>query len=176
MQNGRTIEPPDSHHVLAATGWLELGNPAEAAEELRRVGEANRDAEEVLTLLWFIEERQKAWDRALEAARRMREAHPRSPFGFIHFAYALRRSESGGLRAAWEALEPAVALFPKEPIIPYNLACYAAQLREDDRAWDWLRKAMEVGDPSLLRKMALADPDLESLWPRLRQETPEAGS
>src|SRR6185436_7555694 len=30
------LEPPDTHYLRAACGWLELGNPAEAGEEIAR--------------------------------------------------------------------------------------------------------------------------------------------
>jgi hypothetical protein len=33
----KKLEPPDTHHVSAAIGWLELGNPAEAGEEIARI-------------------------------------------------------------------------------------------------------------------------------------------
>ena len=175
MDTKSSLEPPDCHFLSAAVGWLELGNPAEAENELRQVSPANQDAAEVLVVHWFIQERQGAWERAREVAQRMRQAHPGNAFGHIHYAYALRRAPGGGLEAAWHALEPAVDLFPKEPIIPYNLACYAAQLDRKDQAWDWLQKAMAVGDKTLLRKMALADEDLKSLWPRLAEGSKKPG-
>ena len=36
----KALEPPDSHYVSAATGWLELGNSREAAAELEAVAPA----------------------------------------------------------------------------------------------------------------------------------------
>src|SRR5215208_708179 len=37
LQTAQTeLCPPDSHHLLAAEGWLELGNAAEAGEEIAR--------------------------------------------------------------------------------------------------------------------------------------------
>jgi tetratricopeptide (TPR) repeat protein len=175
METKSSIEPPDCHFLSAAIGWLELGNPAEAESELRQVSEPNQSAEEVLVVHWYIHERKGAWEQAREIAQRMRQTHPGNAFGYIHYAYATRRMTGGGLQAAWNALEPAVDLFPKEPIIPYNLACYAAQLDHQDQAWDWLQKAMAVGDKTLLRKMALADTDLKPLWPRLAQGSKKPG-
>lgn len=161
------MEPPDCHYLSAAIGWLELGNPAESELELSQIREVNQESEAVLMTRWHIYEHQETWNKAQEIAARMRQAHPDNPFGYIHYAYSTRRISGGGLKAAWDALEPAAKLFPQEPIIPYNLACYAAQLKRQDEAWEWLTKAMAIGDKALLRKMALSDPDLVSIWPRL---------
>jgi hypothetical protein len=32
-----SLQPPDSHHLNAAVGWLELGNDIEATEELDKI-------------------------------------------------------------------------------------------------------------------------------------------
>jgi hypothetical protein len=78
--------------------------------------------------------------------------------------------KGGGLQAAWQALRPAFEKFPKADIIPYNLACYAAQSDRLDEAWEWLHKAMEAaGDVDRIKKRAAADPDLQPLWERIRQ-------
>jgi hypothetical protein len=36
------LEPPDSIHLQAAQGWLDLGNPIEANEELEKIAPQNR--------------------------------------------------------------------------------------------------------------------------------------
>jgi predicted Zn-dependent protease len=167
MDVKQTLEPPDRHFLSAAIGWIELGNPTEAELELAQISPENQDCAEVLVTRWYIAERMANWEAAREAAHRMRQKHPQDPFGYIHYAYSMRRISAGGLQAAWDALRPAMDQFPKEPIIPYNLACYAAQMNQAEEAWSWLQKAMKLGDKTLLRKMALADPDLKPLWPRL---------
>jgi hypothetical protein len=47
---------------------------------------------------------------------------------WIHQAYALRRMTGGGIKAAWDARLPAADRFPSQPMIAFNLACYACQL------------------------------------------------
>ena len=47
--------------------------------------------------------------------------------------------------------------------IPYNLACYAAQLGDLPGAREWLAKSFKVGDEVALKREALEDPDLESV-------------
>jgi hypothetical protein len=66
-------------------------------------------------------------------------------------------------------LRPAFEKFPKTSIIPYNLACYAAQFGRLEEAWQWLHKAMAAaGDAQHIKRMALADADLQTLWERIR--------
>jgi hypothetical protein len=77
--------------------------------------------------------------------------------------------KGGGLQRAWEALRPGYDKFPKAEVIPYNLACYAAQMSRLDEAWEWLHKSMEAaGDVNAIKAMALADNDLNALWDRIR--------
>jgi predicted Zn-dependent protease len=163
------LEPPDTHLLLHAIGWLELGNHREAEAELAQIAAPFQRHPAVLAVRWQISERAQDWDKALEAARELIQEAPESASGWIHQAYSLRRVRGGGLQAAWDALLPAAEKFPKEPIIPYNLACYAAQQGRLDEAWTWLQRAMKVGTRQRIKKMALADTDLEPLWERLRR-------
>jgi hypothetical protein len=69
-------------------------------------------------------------------------------------------------------LLPAVDQFPEEPIIPFNLACYASQLNRLTEAWAWLEEAVKrSGNRQRMFAMAAADPDLEPLWDRIRVES-----
>ena len=36
------LQPPDLMHLNAAQGWLGLGNPAEAVEELEKISPQNK--------------------------------------------------------------------------------------------------------------------------------------
>jgi hypothetical protein len=147
-----------------------LSNPSEAGEEIARISPASLDHPEVLEVRWDICAAEQSWEAGLKVAESMIRQAPERAAGWIHRAYAARRVKGGGLQQAWEALRPSYEKFPKTSIIPYNLACYAAQLGRADEAWDWLHKAMEAaGDVPLIKQMALADRDLEPLWPRLRE-------
>ena len=42
------LQPPDSFHVLAASGWLDLGNAAEAKHELQKVAPESQKHPDVL--------------------------------------------------------------------------------------------------------------------------------
>ena len=163
------LGPPDSHHLLAAQGWLELDNPSEAGEEIARISPENLEHPDVLEVRWAVCASGERWEAGLAVAETLLRAAPERASGWLHRAYALRRVKNGGLQRAWEALLPCFDKFPKAEVIPYNLACYAAQMGRLDEAWEWLHKAMEAaGDVDAIKNMALADKDLEALWDRVR--------
>jgi len=163
------LEPPDSHHLNAALGWLGLGLSEEAKNELNLISEAHQQHPDVLEARWLILAGECKWDAALQVARRLLAQSPERADGWLHQAYALRRAPEGGLEEAWKALRPAADRFPKEPIIPYNLSCYACQLRLLDEARLWLKRALKIGGKERIKQMALADADLEPLWEEIRQ-------
>lgn len=162
------LEPPESHFLSAAAGWLGLGNTQEAEAELAHLGPAWQNHPEVLEVRWALRAEQKRWEEALQVARSLIHAAPERASGWIDQAYALRRAPKGGLKAAWEALRPAVEKFPKEPTIAYNLSCYACQMRQMGESKAWLKRAMKLGDKEFIRQQALADADLEPLWQEIR--------
>ena len=158
------LGPPDRHHLTAAIGWLELGNHSEAGEEISRISPENLDDPDVLEIRWQICASGGSWDAALGAAQRLLEVAPDRVAAWLHRAYALRRSSNGGLQSAADALRPAFDKFPKAALVPYNLACYAAQLGQPDTAMDWLKHAMQRSEkPATIKEMALADDDLRPL-------------
>jgi predicted Zn-dependent protease len=162
------LEPPDSHHLDAATGWLGLGRADDAQAELNSISAAQQQHPDVLDVRWMIYAHEKRWSDALEIARAELAAAPGGCSGWLHQAYALRRVAGGGLSQAWEALLPAAEKFPKEPVVAYNLSCYACQMQQLDLARLWLQRAIKIGGGDAIRKMALADDDLKALWAEIR--------
>lgn len=163
------LEPPDSHHLDAAIGWLGLGSTAEARIELDLISAARQKHPAVLEARWTLCAREHEWARALEIAETELAAAAGEAAGWLHRAYALRRVPDGGLSRAWEALLPAAEKFPTEPVIAYNLSCYACQMRQLDVARHWLKQAMKIGGKDAIRNMALADDDLQPLWTEIRE-------
>jgi Flp pilus assembly protein TadD len=163
------LEPPDTHYFMAAIGWLELGSPVEAKAELAQVSPARQQHPDVLEVRWALAAEQGCWEEALQVAQVLVRRAPKRSSGWLHQAYALRRVPDGSVRKAWEALLPAFAKFPKEPTIPFNLACYACQLHQLDTARDLLKRAKVIGGKEKIREMALQDSDLKPLWDELRQ-------
>lgn len=149
--------------LQAAEGWVELGRPAEAVLELEAIHPEERELPPVLEMFWHVYAHWKKWQPAYEVATRLVDQFPELPAGWIDRSFALRRIKGGGLQAAHDALLPAVKRFPFEPVIPYNLACYCAQMEQITEAREWLEQAMVIGDRKALLKMANQDPDLESL-------------
>jgi hypothetical protein len=167
----QALDYPEKHFLVAAIGWLELGNPREAAAELARIQPEQQIHPEVLDVRWLACAALANWVEGLEVARALVQAAPDRAAGWLHQAYALRRVPGGGLQQAWQALLPAFQMFPNEAIIPFNLSCYACQLRELDAARLWLNRARQVGGKEHIDTMALSDPDLEPLWNEIRSGT-----
>jgi tetratricopeptide (TPR) repeat protein len=164
------LQPPDTHYLAAALGWLELGNVVEAGEEVAKISPALWEHPDVLEVRWQICVAGNSWEAALQVAEFLTSKAPQKDSGWVHRAYALRRVPSGGLQKAWEALRPVYEKFPNSPVIPYNLACYAAQFGRLDEAWEWLHKAIAAaGSVEQIKQMALADADLERLWEPIRE-------
>jgi hypothetical protein len=65
---------------------------------------------------------------------------------------------------AFDLLLPAVRKFPEVSTIPYNLACYCAQLGGIEEARHWLHQSYEVGNAAILKNAARNDPDLAPLF------------
>jgi tetratricopeptide (TPR) repeat protein len=165
----RKIEPPDTHHLSAATGWLELGNFVEAEADLNRVSAQQQSHPDVLEVRWIILAQTKRWEAALEIARGLLKLAPNRSSGWLHHAYSLRRAAKDGLKQAWDALLPAYGKFPGEATIPYNLSCYACQMLKLEEARTWLRRALKIGDKEKIKQMALEDSDLQPLWEEIRE-------
>jgi hypothetical protein len=163
------LQPPDSHHLDAAIGWLGLGCAGDARTELAKISPANQKHPDVLEARWTICAHGQHWEDALEVAGAELVSAPDDSAGWLHRAYALRRVSDGGLARAWDALLPAAEKFPAEPIIAYNLSCYACQMRQLDLARLWLQRAVAAGGRTAIKQMALADVDLQPLWPEIKE-------
>lgn len=159
------LEPPDSHLVSAASGWIDLGLPEEAERELAQLSPEANLHPQTLAVQWDLFAHLARWEAALAVASRLLEADRNRPTGWINRSYALH-----GLRRtaeAREALLPAVPLFPSVGVIPYNLACYACQLGKLDEARRWLKQAMIVDGREIVLDRARTDDDLLPLAPEL---------
>jgi tetratricopeptide (TPR) repeat protein len=165
----KPVPPPDCHHLSAAAGWFELGNTTESEVELTQISAENREHPAVLEMRWLVMARHEAWPECYEIAEKLVGCAPENASGWLHRAYALRRlPQNGGLQKALEALLPAFSKFPNEPVIPYNLSCYTCQLAKLDDARLWFSRALQIGDPEALKRLALEDEDLRPLWDEIR--------
>jgi len=163
----KPLEPPDSHHLSAAAGWLGLRNVAEAGVELDKIAPRFRSHPEVLAVRCDVLFQSGNWDAAAEIAGELTRLEPQEPGAWISLAYATRRKNGGGIPQARAILIEAQRTFPGETIIAYNLACYDCQLGNLNAARLWLERACTLGNTRAVKRMAREDRDLEPLWPEI---------
>lgn len=155
------LEPPDSFHISAAIGWLELGNHLEASEELEKISQQLKAHPGVLNIRHAICAAAKKWHEAAAIATALVEMQPKDPGHWMNLAYAARRKPQSSLDEAKSILEKAAQLFPQEATIFFNLACYDSQLGNLPEAKHWWDCAIETGDKEALEQMMMVDPDLD---------------
>jgi uncharacterized protein HemY len=64
----KRLPPSGRPHLRAAEGWLELGNPHEASEELENIAPRLRVHPDVLEIRWRIYAAAERWDACLDLA------------------------------------------------------------------------------------------------------------
>ena len=157
----KPLEPPDSHHLVAAQGWLELGNHVEANEELEQITPALRIHPDVLEVRWHIYAHARKWEPCVDIADAIIKVAPDRAEAWIHRSFALH--ELKRTQDALDQLQPVADKFPAVWTIPYNLACYCAQLGRLEECKEWFKKAMAI-DEHTVKRAAIDDPDLKPLW------------
>lgn len=61
----KPFSSPDSHHLRAAQGWLELGNHLEADKELDEITPQLRTHPDVLEVRWHIYAHAEKWEASV---------------------------------------------------------------------------------------------------------------
>ncbi len=151
-------------HFRAAQGWLELNNHLEADKELDEITPQLRAHPDVLELRWEIYARAEKWEACVNLAESLVELRPNSATGWIQRSFALH--ELKRTQEAFDNLLPAADNFPGVWTIPYNLACYCAQLGGLEECESWFKKAMAI-DEHTVKRAAIDDPDLKPFWDSL---------
>lgn len=160
----RAIKPlrhPDNLHLQAAQGWLELGNHLEADVELEQITPELRAHPDVLELRWCIYRRAKKWEACVDIAGASIKLDPERASAWIHRSFALH--ELKRTQEAYDLLVTVAERFSKVWTVPYNLACYCAQLGQLKECEQWFKKAM-ASDEHTVKRAAIDDPDLKPLW------------
>lgn len=152
------FELNDQRHLEAAEGWLELGNHLEANEELENITPQMRVHPDVLEIRWHIYAKEKKWDACVDIAATIIKLAPENYHGWIHRSFALH--ELKRTEEAFENLLPVADKFPDSWTIPYNLACYLAQLHRIDEAQVWFKKAMTIDEKTVQQSL------LGGVWTR----------
>lgn len=161
----KPLASPDSLHLQAAQGWLELGNHLEANDELEKITAKLRVHPDVLKVRWQIYQKAKKLDGMKDISTALTTLLPFDPEAWrIHansFYFA------GEYQQAHDIAKLKVIEFKDDWKLHYDLACYCSRLGKIAEARDALEKAIEIGEPSEVKLMALGDPDLEPLWKRI---------
>ena len=161
----------DQRYLDAAEGWLGLGDLLSANDELEQITPELRTHPTVLAVKLEIHWTAKKWEACIEITNVLVRLEPYNDHAWIGRSFALH--ELKRTQEAFDLLLLAKDKFPKNCTIPYNLACYCAQLNRLEDAHDWLKKAMKIEERSV-KRMAIHDPDLkplrdsmgEKLWKR----------
>lgn len=154
----KPLTESDAKHLLAAEGWLELGNAVAANDELENITPLFRAHPDVLDLRVQILIAAKQFDNALVVAETLTEQMPgRSA------AIAECLQQKGDNEGAYEGLAEVGEQFAEHCDVTYRLAVLAALTGQIAEAEDWLQRALDVGGPKLKLK-ALDDPALKEFW------------
>lgn len=163
--NSRESLPPEPPGLTCAQGYYELGMLDECRDCLAELPMSDRlrpDGLELEALLLIHEE---DWETALSHCRFSVERYPDFAFGYVNLAFVYH--EIGHTRRALRLLEQAHPVVKSEPVALYNRGCYLVRLGRHTEGLYWLSRAMR-GDPGL-RKLALRDPDLQSIRTELEE-------
>ena len=157
----KPLQPPDTFHLQAAQGWMELGNHEEANEELELIDAPLRAHPDVLEVRWLIHQKVENWELCENIGSALVKLVPERTTGWIHRSFALH--EMKRTQEAYDELKPALDTFKDEYLVWYNVACYACVLGNKDEARGLLSKAIELGGDAV-KVQALNDPDLQGVW------------
>ncbi len=156
------LEPPDSHHLNAAEGWLGLGDWISANRELEKIDAYLCAHPSVLQTRFYVCASANQWIMAAGIAQALTVVDPGNPFGWIDWACALY--ELKRINEARSILLSVVDKFPNEYLIRYSLACYACQQGNLSEALLWLDKARSLADKKEVAQMVQSNPSLKPLW------------
>jgi Flp pilus assembly protein TadD len=146
-------------HVLASSGYLELGMLEDAALALEEIESADKTRNEVRSAQLNLYMAAKEWGMAAAVAGQMAEVDPQNACWWINLAYSVRRIES--IEKAEAILLRAREIHPESAIIAFNLACYACVGGRIEEAKLRLRIAISLDKD--IRKLAIDDEDLRTL-------------
>jgi predicted Zn-dependent protease len=156
-----------AHRPESAEGWLKLGNHLEANEELEKVTPSYRVHPDVLEMRWRVYEAAKHWEMCLELAKALTDLAPKRMSGWLKLAATLHAM--GQSEDACQIMVDVMDAFSDNPLFLYNLACYACQADRLQDAVTWLDEVFKLDKKGDLKRLALEDPMLESLWKRIGQ-------
>ena len=131
-------------YLEAARGWLELGDPRTAADELRNISGLRRAEPDVQKVRLQIAVDSDEWPAAFALAQGLIHAQQRDAQIFLWRSQAARHLSEDGLPQALALLLEVANEFPEDPAIPFHLGCYNAALAQESTARCWLALAFDA--------------------------------
>ena len=113
------MEPPNSTHLRAAHGWLELGNYQAAFDELEEIEPEWRIHPDVLEARWFVYEMAEKWKFCIEISNTLVKMKPDDLSCWIRRSYVLHKLER--TQEAYDQLKPPMDTFKGEWLLQYKL-------------------------------------------------------
>ena len=148
------------HNLRAAQGFLELGDPDSAWEELELIPAEERAHPLVLRMRVYIYREKARRMEMAEISRHLTEIEPHDSEHWTNRSFAERRHL--GIPEAEKTLRIALEKFPQDALILYNLSCYVAKGGQMEEAKELLGKAIRI-DPTF-KELAMNDEDLVGVW------------
>lgn len=142
--------------IRAASGWLELGMPRDALNELNSLPEDHLGEKIVLELRLAAEMALQDWQHAAETAKLLCMEAVDEPDFFLSAAFCLHELGETDEARKWLLRGPDV--LSEMAVFHYNMACYLWKLGEKERAHNHLAKAFEMDES--FKESARHDKDL----------------
>ena len=140
----KPLAPSDLARLKAAQGWLELGNPVEAAGELEKITPAFHAHPDVIELRCRIYAKVEKWKESALAALALVKMEPQRISGWVLWASAFQNLK--GTQEIAGTFPPALDDFPAYyRRLRFDLASYACELTKQAGEWDWLERAFGPG-------------------------------
>ncbi|MEM9400342.1 MAG: tetratricopeptide repeat protein [Verrucomicrobiota bacterium] len=146
-------------HIDAAKGYLALGMPDDAMDEIKSLDFTHRYKPEVLELTVAIHMSQKRWMNGLVLARALCDRFPMSGKPFLLTALCLDSLDR--TEEARNVLLSAPSSLRNKAELHYNLSRFESKLGNESSARRYLKRALEI-NPDLKAK-AITDLNLSFL-------------
>lgn len=130
--------------IKAASGWLELGMPDDAMDELNGLTGVDRHSREALELKLAVQMTKESWKDAAQTALELCALARDEPDFFLSAAYCLH--ETGETEEARKVLLSGPRVLVEFPVYHYNMACYLWTLGEKGEAKTHLDKAVGMDE------------------------------
>jgi tetratricopeptide (TPR) repeat protein len=142
--------------IRAASGWLELGMPEDALNEIKGLPKDHLGEKIVLELRLAAEMALQKWQEAAETAKLLCMEAVDEPDFFLSAAFCLHELGETDEARKWLLRGPEV--LSEMAVFHYNMACYLWTLGEKERAHNHLSKAFDMDES--FKESALHDKDL----------------